>query len=44
MVDVVNHSDTSWTTANDTSDEPDGALDYPHANNDNDVDFQEEEE
>ena len=43
IVVTINHIDASWDTDDDTTDEPDCALDYSHANTDNDSNFQEEE-
>ena len=40
---AINYIDASWTDDNDITDEPGGALDYSHANTDNDADFQKNE-
>ena len=41
MVASINLIDASQATDNANTDEPDGALDYSHANTDNDENFQE---
>lgn len=44
MVASVNYIDASWATDNGNTDKSFCALDYLHANTDNDADFQEGEE